>query len=213
MTGDFRSTQRFRRPKPQENHEVATERAFERLRDQSPEQLQWLGAAACGNDWRLPVLNEVFEVRGSSKTVVTSDGREVGPAWRILALHYLAVAVRPDRVAPRITFDDLPTARSYGDVYRSRVIGRLCATVGRQKETLCQAAGSLGGRAVDGGDIAYNFDVFPRVEVCLIWHAADEEFPASATLLLPENIEAFFCPEDIVVLSEGVVARLADKPF
>jgi len=52
------------------------------------------------------------------------------------------------------------------------------------------------------------FDVFPRLTLRLVWHAPDEEFPPSATLLLPDNIEAFFVAEDIVVLSECLVARL-----
>ena len=64
-----------------------------------------------------------------------------------------------------------------------------------------------------GGDAAFDFDMFPRVCVRLIWHAADEEFPPSATLLLPANIDAFFCIEDIVVLSERLVARLGGRGF
>ena len=45
--------------------------------------------------------------------------------------------------------------------------------------------------------------MFPRVSLRLIWHAADEEFAASATLLVPANIESYFCIEDVVVLSRA----------
>ncbi len=202
----------FTYPKPQENYQVATEYAFERLSHQSSEQFRWLGAVSQDGNWQLPVLNDLFEVRLSSKEVVDSDGKEVGPAWRILTLHYLAVNLRPDFLSPQVTFDDLPTARSYGSVYDGRVIKRLCATAGRQVQTLRSAANSVGGRSADGGDTAFFFDVFPRVQVHLIWYAPDEEFPASATLLLPENIESYFCAEDIVVMSEGLVSRLAVVP-
>ena len=58
-----------------------------------------------------------------------------------------------------------------------------------------------------------HFDELPRVSLRLIWHAADEEFPPSATLLLPANIEEYFCSEDIVVLSECLVARLGGRPY
>ena len=190
MTGGNALPKDIPYPKPQENYQVATDLAFELLCRQSHEQLQWLGALPHNGDWRLPVLNGHFEVRLSSRKVVVSSGEEVGPAWRILALHYLTITLRPDRLSPQVTFDDLPTARSYGSIYRGRVIKRLCATAGRQIETLQNAANSLGGRLVDGGDAAFHFDVFPRVQVRLIWHACDEEFPASATLLLPENIES-----------------------
>ena len=78
------------RPKPQENYQVATEYAFERLSRQSSEQFRWLGAMSLDGNWKLPVLNDFFEVRLSSREVIASNGKEVGPAWRILALHYLA---------------------------------------------------------------------------------------------------------------------------
>ena len=93
------------------------------------------------------------------------------------------------------------------------MLGRLCATAGRDARTLADAANSLAGRPVDAqtGDLAFDFDLFPRLTIRLIWHAPDEEFGPAATLLLPANIEAYFCIEDIVVLSERLVSRLEGR--
>jgi hypothetical protein len=197
----------------QQNLQRATELAFDALTRQSADQIAWLGGERAGDRWRLPVLDDVFEVDTLAGRVTTAAGPEVGAAWRILALHYLAVRVRPEPRPPEITFGDLPTARSYAGVYQQRAVGRLCATVGREALPLRVAAAALGGRPVDGGDAAFNFDVFPRVTMRLVWHAGDEEFPSSATLLLPTNIDSYFCTEDIVVLSERLVSRLAGRPF
>ena len=93
------------------------------------------------------------------------------------------------------------------------MIARLCATAGRDAATLSAAAESLGGRRAEDGDLAFDFAPFPRVSMRLIWHAPDEEFPPSATLLMPENIESYFCSEDIVVLSEQLVSRLCGRSF
>ena len=93
------------------------------------------------------------------------------------------------------------------------MIARLCATAGRDAQRLTAAAESLGGKAAAGGDAAFDFWVFPRILLRLIWHAPDDEFPPSATLLLPANVESYFCSEDIVVLSESLVARLGGRPF
>ena len=201
------------RPSPQQNLDAALKAAFESVRRQPAEQMVWLGAERIGDVWRLPVLSDAFDVDLDANRVTTSAGRPVGPHWAILALHYLAIGARPERLAPEITFADLPTARSYAEVYRARTVVRLCATVGRDAESLRIAATGLGGRAVAGGDAAFDFDVFPRLTVRFVWHAPDEEFPPSATLLLPKNVESYFCAEDIVVLSERLVARLAGKPF
>ncbi len=201
------------KPPPQENLKRAIELGFEALGGQPDEQLLWLGTERLENSWRLPVLGDVFVVDPSAKCITTSAGEEVGPHWTILTLHYLAVSARLDQQMPEVTFADFSTARSYAGVYHRRVIARFCATTGRDAERFCAAATALGGRTAPGGDAAFDFDVFPRLSVRLIWHAADEEFPPSATLLLPGNIESYFCPEDIVMLSERLVSRLAGRPF
>lgn len=204
---------RFRAPAPQKNLDRATQLAFEALAEQTDEQLQWLGAEPAGDAWRVPVLHQPVHVDRSAQRVTVADGTEVGPHWRILVLHYLAIRDRPEPRMPEVTFADLPTARSYNEVYRGRTIGRLCATVGRDESTLRAAGQTLGGHAVEAGDVAFDFDLFPRLAMRVVWYAADDEFPASATILLPGNIESLFCPEDIVVLSERLVSRLCGRPL
>ncbi len=191
----------------------ALELGWERFRNQSAEQLVWLGAEPAAHAWRLPVLGHVFELDVQSITVRLSTGAPVGDAWQVLALHYLAVPGRPEPRPPEITFADLATARGYAEVYHRRAAARLASTFAHDTVRLWAAAREIGGRAVRLADAAFDFHVFPRVCVRLVWYAGDEEFPPSATWLLPRNIEAYFCPEDVVVLSERVAARLAGRPF
>lgn len=200
-------------PPRQENLTTAINRGFDVLVEQSEEQILWLGAERLSGRWRLPVLNDAFEIDVSERRVITSDGNPVGPQWTILANHYLAITSRPERCEPAITFADIATARSYAGVYDARTVVRLCHTAGRDAETLTAAAASLGGRPATGGDEAFDFDLLPRLSIRLIWHAPDLEFGASATLLLPPNIESYLCTEDTVVLSECLVARLGGRPF
>ena len=200
-------------PPRQDNLDVATKLAMESLAKQTNEQLLWLGAQDIGNAWHVPVLNKTLEVNTATGTVAFTDGQDVGPHWRILVLHYLAIRTQPEQQEPETTFAHLPAAQAYSQVYRGRVLGRLCATAGRDARTLADAANSLAGRPVDAqtGDLAFDFDLFPRLTIRLIWHAPDEEFGPAATLLLPANIEAYFCIEDIVVLSERLVSRLEGR--
>jgi len=207
------NTRRPGDPLPQHNLETATHKAIEALRDQPDEQLAYLGARPAGHIWWLSVLNEVFHVDITGGQVRTADGIDVGPMWRILALHYLDVRTRIEVASPEITFASLGSARAYADVYEARVTRRLCATVGRDAASLGAAAASIGARAVEGGDAAFEAAVFPRVSVRLVWYAGDDEFSPSAILLLPGNIESYFCVEDIVVMSERLVSRLSGKSF
>jgi len=215
MENPHRPSGRPGRPPKQENLSRAINLGFENLADQAEDQVRWLGGEAAGDEWRVPVLEDVIAVDRAERRLTTAAGRPVGPHWAILVLHYLAIRARPEAMPPRVTFADLPTARSYAGVYQGRVIARLCRTAGRTVEKLSAAAESLGARRVetDEGDLVFDFDLFPRLTHRLIWHAPDDEFPASATLLLPPNIEEYLCSEDIVVLSECLVARLGGRPF
>ncbi len=200
-------------PRPQEAYRVAVDKAVDALQRQTSEQLAWLGGVASPNGWDLPVLGSLLSIDVASGNVITPRGTAVRPAWQILVLHYLGVAGRPAEEPPQVTFADLPAGRGYAEVYRKRTVGRLCATAGKTRESLCAAATAMGGRRTAGEPLTFVFDVFPRLATGLIWHAADEEFPADATWLLPPNIDLFFPTEDIVVLCECCVARLEGKPF
>ncbi len=213
MSGTEDPASRFQAPPRQRNLDRATELAFEALQQQSPEQLAWLGVETRDDTLRVRVLDDRIGVSIAKKRVTTAAGQEIGPFWRILVLHYLKIAGRPERKDPAVVFADLANARSYNKVYEGRTAGRLCGTIGREEGPLREAALSLGGRDAEGGDMAFDFDLFPRLSMRLLWHAPDEEFPPSATILFPPNIESFFCSEDITVLSERLVSRLCGRPF
>lgn len=213
-------------PPRQQNYEEAAAKALPAVRRQPAEQLQWLGARPDGGRWATPVLDDVLTVGLDGGVVCDSTGRVVGPWWRVLLLHYLSIAGRPEEQAPSVTFADLPGGRSYASVYQQRVIERLCRTVGRDKETLRKAGQALGCRVLgrfaagasgrapsSGGELEMEFWVFPRVRLGLAWYGGDEELGPSATLLLPGNIESFFWLEDVVVLSERLISRLAGGRF
>jgi hypothetical protein len=204
---------RFPKPPPQENYRVAVERSVEALARQTPEQLAWLGAVEREGLWRVAVLEDTLAIDLASGRITTSAGAAVKITWQVLVLHYLVVSARPHPQPPEVSFADLPSGRGYAGVYDKRVIKRLCGTAGRNLDTLRRAAEGLGARQAEGGDAAFRFNVFPRLPVQLVWHASDEEFPPSATVLLPGNAEEWFCTEDIVVLCESLVARLSGRPF
>lgn len=201
-------------PLPQQhNLQTATDNALEALAKQPPEQLQWLGARVDRDGLKLPVLNSEVSVDLAAGRVTTVQGADLSPPWRILVLHYLCVVDRPEQLTPEVTFGDLASARTYASVYSKRVIGRLCATAGRDAQTLQAAAAALAASSVQAGDLAFDLKPFPLITVRVIWHGPDEEFGPSATMLLPRNIESFFCSEDTVVLSEQLVSRLCGKPL
>ena len=192
---------------------TARQNAVEVLHGQTEAQIKWLGADRFNARWQLPVMDGLFRVDADSGEVCWEAGGEVRQTWQILTLHYLAVRTRPTVHLPGVTFASLPSARVYASVYENRVNRRLCASVAKDVAALQAAAADIASRVVDGGDFAFEINIFPRIRVRLVWYAGDQELAPSCTLLLPTNIESFLCTEDIVVMSELFVSRLGHKPF
>jgi hypothetical protein len=200
-------------PGPQNNLRTAVDLAVENLRGQDDGQLAWLGATRDGENWRLTVLNSPLQVRLGDGRVLAPDGSPVRPTCQIIVLHYLGLRRRPELGGPELTFAHLPDGRVYAVIYEARVIGRLCSTAGRDEDTLRAAASAVGARPAEGGSLAFDIDVLPRLRIRLIWHAGDEEFGPSAAILLPRGVAEMFRIEDVVVLSEMLVSRLSSRPF
>ncbi len=200
-------------PPPQNNLETAVRLAREQACSLSADQLQWLGAQPETDDvWCVPVLEGKLRVNLLDGSVLTLAGEPVRPWWQVLTLHYLAVQSRLGDCEPEVTFADLPGGRTYWPVYQQRVIRRMCGTL-RDSATFLAAAATLGGVPAGVGDAAIDFRMYPRVCFRTIWYDGDEELPPGAVLMLPSNIESYFSIEDIVVLSEQLVARLGGKDF
>lgn len=211
--GGPRPARQFVVPPPQHNFEEAAKRALEAVRKQPAEQLEWLGARGAGQHWTIRVLDGDLSVDLDAGTVRTNGAAAVAAAWRILALHYLAAPGRPVQGLPEVSFADLPGGRTYARVYRQRVIERLCATVGWESSGLSRACQALGGSAVAVGDLGFDFQVFPRIGVRLVWYAGDDELHPDATVLYPGNIGSVMEIEDVVVMAERLVSRLCGRPW
>jgi hypothetical protein len=158
-------------------------------------------------------LDRLLQVDTETGQVTRDDGEPVHPNWMLLSLHYLAVRTQPPILPPTITFASLASGKTYASVYQARVNDRLCARAGRDATSLRSATAAIGARAVEGGDLAFEVQAFPRIPLRLIWYAGDDELAPSCTILLAANIESFLCTEDIVVLSESLVSRLGGRPL
>ena len=145
----------------------------------------------------------------------TVPGFAGGPAlpisWQILALHYLCASPPWTDSSRWVSFGHFPDARGYDPVYRGRVLKRLCATAGRDRDTFVQACHRLGAESIDWGDEGFRFRVFPRLPVVITWYYGDDEFPPNASFLYLDNVLSFLPTEDVIVLSESLVSRLQGK--
>lgn len=140
---------------------------------------------------------------------VTGPQASEVPVWdRILILHYLG----GDAVEPAHTewigFQQVPSGGFYFDAFRRRAQEPLAEVFGPEPRKLIEAGAAVGAQKADFGDAAVRVDVFPRVPVVAVVHAADDEFPAEAKILFKSSIHAYFCTEDVAVIGGLVAGRL-----
>lgn len=205
-----------RPPEKQTPHREALRLAWARLRGAPEASLAALGARrVSAHALELAVLNAAFLIDLEREVCALVAGGSVRPEWQLLALHYLASSVPPP-AAPGtrwVGFAGIDaSARVYEKVYRARCISRLCAAAGLRRETFVERSTRAGGEPVPGlGDAGFRFQIFPRLAVQVAWYAGDGELAPGAAIVYPENIASFLSVEDVVVLSERLVARI-DRP-
>ena len=206
-------------PEKQSPYQDALTRAFETVRARDSQYLYALGAVETGSGcYELPVLEGRFLVKlREGQVSLRGNGAEAETAirieWQILALHYLSTRLPHREFSRWISFGDIMDARGYESVHRSRVLDRLCATAGRDRNTFIEASLRLGAQRFEGGNEGFQFQVFPFLPVAIAWYAGDEEFKPSVSFLYSDNVMSFLSVEDIVVLSESLVSRLQGREW
>jgi hypothetical protein len=206
----------FRVPPVQTPHEHALALARERSREVPEADLRALGADPHENGLvDLPVLESTLRI-DRERGAVDVAGSPAPVELAVCALHYLSADLpngAPPEVARFVSFRDIPVMRGYYAPYSGRVLGRITRQFGAKAADLGSAAAALGGRPEPSGDMGYRFDLFPRVPICLTYFLGDDEFTPEANLLYSENITALLPPEDVIVMSELLAARLCGKQW
>lgn len=197
---------------PQDNYKQAYELAMAQAGRVPPDQLALLGVISeSASRLILPVLAGAFHIDLDAGKLTDQIGQDVSVYWAVLALHYLQGRLAPESIEPYISFMDVPDARGYAKPYQGRVIQRFLHTLGRDGTTFTSAAQALAAQPIDAGDIAYEFAVFPRAHLRIIWYRGDDEIPPGVSFVYAQNIVDIFCVEDIVVMSGLLVGALSSK--
>ena len=140
---------------------------------------------------------------------VTGPRVEEIPIWeRILILHYLAGGAVAPTYTEWIGFQQVPSGGFYFDAFKRRAHDPLAKVFGREPVKLLEAGAAIGAGKAEFGDASVKVQVFAKVPVLAVIHAADDEFPADAKILFKSSIHSYFCTEDVAVIGGLVAGRL-----
>lgn len=186
-----------------DNYQVSRDRAQEYflsfdqakiIRDWDlPHDSHWLYLSFLGQPYRVcRNTGKIMRCRDDSQ----ADFSEVLPIFDLLC-HEGESKIASGQLAPVNSLKGRPRAVGVGTDFHSRTADLF----GRDPEAFCRACESLGGTSVPMGDIGYRFPLFGELSIVLKFYHADEDFPASMTLLWDSNTLDFIFYETVFYIA------------
>jgi hypothetical protein len=160
-----------------------------------------------------------LEFFGRPHTISTTDflvrdgeGRISSNLEQVFLLQYLLLADGTPLTGSWVSLAELPDGAFYERAFQS-YSGSLVARAFRGRpEKLREIALSLGGEAVQMGDLAFRFRALPRIPLALVYWTGGDEFPDSAQVLFDRSASRYHHLEMLAhigaVLCERVLGRM-----
>lgn len=124
---------------------------------------------------------------------------------KILILHYLTSDQPLEPNPSMTTFQSLPGGMFYYSTFRKRGPNRTLAEFGAQPDQLDRVAAREGWQTGSLGDVCVILPALPRIDVTVVAHRGDDEFPPEVQFLFRKDITSLLPLEDVAVLG-GIVA-------
>ena len=163
-----------------------------------------------GNTFRVPFLNRIYQLRWPEFEFEdeSEEKKEIPIQEQVLILHYMEALRSSILPGNWIAYREIPGASFYYSAFIKRAIDPLKKVFGQDIAAFSKAAERVQGIAIDAGDAAFEFEVFPGVPVQLILWEGDDEFGAEANIIFDCSIGAIMSPEDVAWMSGMLVYRL-----
>jgi len=171
-----------------------------------------LGVETTQNGFTVPLFNQSI--------TVTPDGifdeNNIPPSHSssVLACKYLLLCPDTPQTDPTLaTYKDFKDAAPYVGGFKNTVERPIARAFSGRVDRLEAACLALGGRSFDTDvscQLAYGFQALPRVPVVLIFHDADDDFPAQCTFLFRKNAAGYLDMECLAMIGGILAHRLQD---
>ncbi|MBW1768065.1 MAG: DUF3786 domain-containing protein [Deltaproteobacteria bacterium] len=163
------------------------------------------------NTIRAPFLDNVYQITFPAfefRIESQENDTEIPLQEQVLILHYMLGEGPSNLSGHWVSYREIRGASFYYSAFIKRAVDPLKKVFGQNISGFKQAADRLCGIAIESGDAAFEFRIFPRVPLQLILWEGDDEFPAEASILFDETVGKILLPEDIAWLAGMPVYRL-----
>jgi hypothetical protein len=161
--------------------------------------------------FQVPFLGARYHVSWPAGDVQRAEDRSGQPAdvtTTLVLLHYLITADGSPMADEWVAFRSLPGGLGYEAAFHGRASGRIERAFGSDCQAFEEAAKAMGGERLTFGDASFAFRVLPRLWIATVLYLADDEFPASGSVLFDGSARHYLPTEDLAVLGGLLASRL-----
>ena len=107
-----------------------------------------------------------------------------------------------------IAFNQIPGGLFYAQAFQGYSGNELIKVFGNDSEAFIAANEILGGRREFFGNVAFSYQVLPRVPIMVVCWLGDEEFPPSYRMLFDANAHHHLVTDAYAILGSNLTRRL-----
>ena len=163
------------------------------------------------NEFTIKVFNRDYILNCNDETIRRSDDSYVPSAETgVMIVNYLSFTETDiHRSNKWVSLKEIPNGGMmfYPAFYKSSIVN-LIKTFGEDSKSFKQCAQKLGGKEIKMGDIAFEFEVFPKVFSRVVIWEGDDEIEASATVLFDSSVQFIMHVESIIGLGGYIVNKI-----
>ncbi|WP_434797993.1 DUF3786 domain-containing protein [Terrisporobacter vanillatitrophus] len=165
-------------------------------------------------EFSIKVFNREYILNCNDETIIRSDDNHIPSAETgVMLLNYLSFTENNiDKTNKWISLKEIPNGGMmfYPAFYKSSIVS-LINTFGYDSSKLRKCGENLGGKEIKMGDIAFEFEVFPKVFCRVVIWEGDDEIDPSATLLFDSSVQHIMHVESIIGLGGYIINKIINE--
>lgn len=165
-------------------------------------------------EFSIKVFNREYILDCNDETIRRSDDNHIPSAETgVMILNYLSFTENNiDKINKWVSLKEIPNGGMmfYPAFYKSSIIS-LINTFGYDSSKLRKCGENLGGKEIKMGDIAFDFQVFPKVFCRVVIWEGDDEIDPSATILFDSSVQHIMHVESIIGLGGYIINKIINE--
>lgn len=160
-------------------------------------------------EFKLVFWNREVVIRFPDFTALEADsGEEMNTFDQTMLLYYFHLSDGQPQAGKWIAFTELPDGKFYTQAFQGYTGGELTKAFGNDGDAFILAAEKLGGRREFFGNIAYSYQVLPRLAIMVVCWLGDEDFPASYNVLFDAAAGNHLTTDACAILGSTLTKKL-----